>query len=80
MANKPVLFAIDDLEVLRAVERKYAEGLPKIYAHDEELDQVWTNLVNAMNGRVKLRVKTSHDGGEYVLVEITDDGPASSGS
>ncbi len=35
---------------------------------------MWTNLVNAMNGRVKLRVKTSHDGGEYVLVEITDDG------
>jgi signal transduction histidine kinase len=32
------------------------------------------NAVDAMNGRGKLRVKTSRDGGEYVLVEITDDG------
>ncbi len=28
-----------------------------------------------MNGRGKLKVKTSRDGGEHVLVEITDDGP-----
>ena len=61
-----------------AVEREYAEDLPKICAHGRELNQVWTNLVDnavdAMNGRGKLRVKTSRDGGEYVLVEITDDG------
>jgi signal transduction histidine kinase len=60
------------------VEREYAEDLPKICAHGRELNQVWTNLVDnavdAMNGRGKLRVKTSRDGGEYVLVEITDDG------
>jgi hypothetical protein len=29
MANKPALFAVDDLDVLWAVEREYAEGLPR---------------------------------------------------
>jgi signal transduction histidine kinase len=61
------------------VEREYAEGLPKICAHGGELNQVWTNLVDnavdAMDGSGKLKVKTSRDGGEHVLVEITDDGP-----
>jgi signal transduction histidine kinase len=61
------------------VEREYAEGLPKICAHGGELNQVWTNLVDnavdAMDGCGKLKVKTSRDGGEHVLVEITDDGP-----
>jgi signal transduction histidine kinase len=33
------------------------------------------NAVDAMNGHGKLKVKTSCDGGEHVLVEITDDGP-----
>jgi signal transduction histidine kinase len=62
-----------------AVEREYAEGLPKICAHGGELNQVWTNLVDnavdAMNGYGKLKVKASRDGEEHVLVEITDDGP-----
>ena len=53
--------------------------MPRICAHGGELNQVWTNLVDnvvdAMNGRGKLKVKTSRDGGEHVLVEITDDGP-----
>ena len=53
--------------------------MPRICAHGGELNQVWTNLVDntgdAMNGHGKLKVKTSRDGGEHVLVEITDDGP-----
>ena len=53
--------------------------MPRICAHGVELNQVWINLVDnagdAMNGRGKLKVKTSRDGGEHVLVEITDDGP-----
>ena len=60
------------------VEREYAEGLPRIYAYGGELNQVWTNLidnaVDAMEGRGKLKVKTSWDE-DYVLVEINDDGP-----
>ena len=79
MANKPVLFAVDDdPEVLRAVEREYAEELPHICAHGGELNQVWTSIVDnaldPMGRHGKLKVKTSRDDG-YVLVEITDDGP-----
>jgi signal transduction histidine kinase len=61
-----------------AVEREYAEGLPRICAVGGELNQVWTNIVDnavdAMNGQGKLKVKTSRDDG-HVLVEIADDGP-----
>jgi signal transduction histidine kinase len=79
MANKPVLFAVDDdPEVLRAFEREYAEGLPRICTRGGELNQVWTNIVDnamdAMHGKGKLKVKTSRDDGN-VLVEIADDGP-----
>jgi nitrogen-specific signal transduction histidine kinase len=60
MANKPVLFAVDDdPEVLRAVEREYAEGLPRICTRGGELNQVWTNTVDnavdAMHGKGKLK-------------------------
>ena len=60
------------------VETEYAEGLPRIRAHGGELNQVWTNIVDnsvdAMSGHGKLKIKVSGDG-EYVLVEIIDDGP-----
>jgi signal transduction histidine kinase len=60
------------------VEREYAERLPRLCAHGGELNQVWTNIVDnavdAMDGHGKLKVKTSGDE-EYVLVEISDDGP-----
>ena len=60
------------------VEREYAEGVPRLCANGGELNQVWTNIVDnavdAMGGQGKLKVKTSGDG-EYVLVEIADDGP-----
>ncbi len=62
-----------------AVEREYAEGLPRICAYGGELNQVWTNIVDnavdAMHGQGKLKVKTSRDEGGHVLVEIADDGP-----
>ncbi len=62
-----------------AVEKEYAEGLPRICAYGGELNQVWTNIVDnavdAMHGQGKLKVKTFRDGGEHVLVEIADDGP-----
>jgi signal transduction histidine kinase len=60
------------------VEREYAEGLPRIWAHGGELNQVWINIidnaVDAMDGHGKLKVKTSWDE-DHVLVEIIDDGP-----
>jgi signal transduction histidine kinase len=79
MANKPVLFAVDDdPEVLCAVEREYAEGLPHICTRGGELNQMWTNIVDnavdTMHMKGKLKVKTSRDDG-HVLVEIADDGP-----
>ncbi len=61
-----------------AVEKEYAEGLPRICANGGELNQVWTNIVDnavdAMHGQGKLKVKTSRDE-ENVFVEISDDGP-----
>jgi signal transduction histidine kinase len=63
------------------VARDYDPNLPRITAHGNELNQVWTNLIdNAIDavadgeeiGRIKLR--TTHEG-DRVLVEISDDGP-----
>jgi signal transduction histidine kinase len=60
------------------VERRYAEGLPRIEAHGSELNQVWTNLIDnaidAMGGEGKLTIRTSKSAGG-VAVEIHDTGP-----
>ena len=62
------------------VERDYAPNLPLITAHGNELNQVWTNLIdNAIDavaegdrsGRISLRTTSE---GDRVLVEISDDG------
>lgn len=56
----------------------YEDGLPKVYALEDELNQVWTNLitnaVQAMKGKGKLTVETKKDGRE-VVVSIGDSGP-----
>jgi signal transduction histidine kinase len=61
-----------------AVEREYEEDLPTTWANAGELNQVWTNIidnaVDAMEEHGKLKVKTSRYE-DYVLVEITNDGP-----
>ena len=58
------------------VEREYGE-LPRICAYGPQLNQVWTNLidnaVDATDGKGHLRIRTALDG-EYILVEIADDG------
>jgi signal transduction histidine kinase len=63
------------------VERDYDPNLPRITAHGNELNQVWTNLIdNAIDavadgdnmGLIKLR--TTHER-DRLLVEISDDGP-----
>jgi len=58
------------------VEREYGQ-LPHICAYGPQLNQVWTNLIDnaidATNGKGHLWVRTSLEG-EYILVEIADDG------
>ena len=60
------------------VHREYAPDLPHIMAYGSELNQVWTNLidnaVDAMNGQGNITIRTRRDG-EWVVVEIEDDGP-----
>ncbi|HEX6710907.1 MAG TPA: cyclic nucleotide-binding domain-containing protein, partial [Rubrobacter sp.] len=68
-------YKLGDIEV----ERDYDPNLPSITAHGNELNQVWTNLIdNAIDavaeggGHIRLRTMGEGDG---VLVEISDDGP-----
>jgi signal transduction histidine kinase len=60
------------------VAREYDRSLPRIDAHAPELNQVWTNLIdNAIaaageGGAVVVRTLRS---GDYLIVEVDDDGP-----
>jgi signal transduction histidine kinase len=60
------------------VEREYDDDLPKIWANDGELNQVWTNLIDnaadALEGRGRLVVRVFRDA-DGVTVEIVDSGP-----
>ena len=60
------------------VAREYDRGLPRVWVHGSDLNQVWTNLIDnaidAMDGRGELVLRTSSHG-DHVVVEITDSGP-----
>ncbi|MEO8049709.1 MAG: ATP-binding protein [Acidobacteriota bacterium] len=60
------------------VTRQFAPDLPRIFAHGSELNQVWTNLIDnaidAMGGKGEITIRTSREL-DFVLVEITDNGP-----
>jgi signal transduction histidine kinase len=60
------------------VVKDYDRTLPQIPAHPAELNQVWTNLIDnavqAMSGTGTLTIRTLRDG-DFVLVEVGDDGP-----
>jgi signal transduction histidine kinase len=60
------------------VERDYAADLPRLDIRGNELNQVWTNIIDnaiaATGGRGTLRLRTALAGDE-VVVEIEDDGP-----
>jgi signal transduction histidine kinase len=60
------------------VRREYAPDLPRIQAFASELNQVWTNIIDnaagAMEGKGEIVLRT-HREGEWVVVEIEDNGP-----
>ncbi len=76
----------DTLLILRSelgdieVRREYADDLPSIEAFGSELNQVWTNLIDnaayAINegGGSAITLRTMR-AGEFVVVEVEDDGP-----
>ena len=60
------------------ISREYGGDVPRISAFGSELNQVWTNLIDnaadAMDGRGHIEIRTRRDG-DWILVEIEDDGP-----
>ncbi len=75
----------DTLMILRgklkpgiSVRREYAEDLPRIQGYGSELNQVWTNLIDnaldAVGGAGEIVLRTRKDG-EWVVVEVNDNGP-----
>jgi C4-dicarboxylate-specific signal transduction histidine kinase len=60
------------------VRRDYAEPLPPVPGHADELVQVWTNLIHnaiqAMGGQGTLELAARVKGG-HVVVGVTDSGP-----
>ena len=61
-----------------AVQRDYAQNLPRVLANGSELNQIWTNLIDnasdAMKNKGTISIRTAADNG-YVLVEVADNGP-----
>ena len=61
-----------------SVTREYEDGLPKVPGPGDELNQVWTNLLDnaadAVAGGGSVGVRVFRDG-EAVVVEVSDDGP-----
>jgi len=59
------------------VEREFSHNLPDIKAYGNELNQVWTNIIDnaitAMNGKGKLSIKTFQDD-NWLVVQISDTG------
>jgi signal transduction histidine kinase/predicted CoA-binding protein len=60
------------------VKREFTPDLPRIQAFGSELNQVWTNIIDnaidAMDGKGEITLRTRQDG-EWVVVEIEDNGP-----
>jgi signal transduction histidine kinase len=61
-----------------AVGHDYAPDLPSVPGRGDELNQVWTNLIDnaldAMGGRGRLAIRAAREA-DHVVVEIEDDGP-----
>ena len=56
--------------------REYDSKLPHINAYENELNQVWTNLIdNAIDGIGKngtILIRTKNEANDHILVEIVD--------
>lgn len=61
-----------------ALHREYAPDLPRIWAHGNELNQVWTNLlanaIDALGGEGNIWIRAEAEG-DSISIEIADDGP-----
>lgn len=55
------------------------EEIPKVKCYADQLNQVWTNLINnaieAMHGEGVIAIRMKMHGNEHVIVEIEDNGP-----
>jgi signal transduction histidine kinase len=58
--------------------REYDSNLPHVNAYGNELNQVWTNLIdNAIDGigeRGIISIRTKNESNDHILVEIADNG------
>ena len=58
--------------------REYDSNLPHVNAYGNELNQVWTNLIdNAIDGigeHGTISIRTKNEGNDHILVEIADNG------
>ncbi|MGH9978914.1 MAG: sensor histidine kinase, partial [Nitrososphaeraceae archaeon] len=61
-----------------SIIREYDSKLPHINAYENELNQVWTNLIdNAIDGIGKhgtISIHTKNEADDHILVEIADNG------
>jgi signal transduction histidine kinase len=61
-----------------SIIREYDSKLPPINAYSNELNQVWTNLIdNAIDGigeHGKISIRTKNEANDHILIEITDNG------
>ena len=60
------------------ISREYDSNLPHVNAYGNELNQVWTNLIdNAIDGigeHGTIAIHTKNEGNDHILVEIADNG------
>jgi signal transduction histidine kinase len=61
------------------ITREYNQSLPRINAYGSELNQVWTNIIDnaidSIGNQGHIIIRTRQENNEYIIVEITDDGP-----
>lgn len=61
------------------VTREYDQKLPHINAYGSELNQVWPNIfdnaIDSIGNHGHIKIRTRQEDNQYIIVEITDDGP-----
>jgi signal transduction histidine kinase len=76
--NNTLVMLQSELKEGIVVQREFAKNLPCIQAYGNELNQVWTNIIDnaisAMNGNGKIIIKTIQEG-DWIKVQIKDTGP-----